>query len=350
MEPITLAAAAIAFYRSKAGKKSARPWVNWRMLMVDIHEQKKDLPEINFLINKGVQHSNNLHSNDDVVAMVSRYPELLEEVVGLMEIFFVLVRNHNQFLAEKTHRINWETFLDKLNIKGEQRARIEEYSSEIVERFEDRSFKLSIFTSSSLLLIVLDFILRWISLGLLKTHRLDSLNEMSMGFDNVIGFFFVLQIFAVPALIIVLGILRNKFVLERLQKLTKEIGLANLKFVAKQSAWDYSLLVLFVLCGLYVSQSLIPGNQTEKLFLSLLASVFYLIYLMVFLRLFSKKIPTIDQINHQLQLNEKSGIAKELDPDENDEEIVNLEVRLRSVNEKMNAYVLEATLFWCFGF
>ena len=83
--------------------------------MVDIHEQKKDLPEINFLINKGVQHSNNLHSNDDVVAMVSRYPELLEEVVGLMEIFFVLVRNHNQFLAEKTHLLNWETFLDKLH-------------------------------------------------------------------------------------------------------------------------------------------------------------------------------------------------------------------------------------------
>lgn len=71
---------------------------------------------------------------------------------------------------------------------------------------------------------------------------------------------------------------------------------------------------------------------------------------MIFLRLFSKKIPSIDQINRQLQLKEKSGIAKELDPDENDEEIVNLEVRLRSVNEKMNAYVLEATLFGALAF
>ena len=71
---------------------------------------------------------------------------------------------------------------------------------------------------------------------------------------------------------------------------------------------------------------------------------------MIFLHLFSKKVPTIDQINHQLQLKEKSGIAKELDPDENDEEIVNLEVQLRSVNEKMNAYVLEATLFSALAF
>ncbi len=34
----------------------------------------------------------------------------------------------------------------------------------------------------------------------------------------------------------------------------------------------------------------------------------------------------------------------------NDEEIVNLEVKLRSVNERMNAYVLEATLFGALAF
>ncbi len=320
------------------------------MLITDIYDQKKDPAEIKFLVNRGVQLSSRLKSVEDAAAFVKRYAKQMKEVVGLMEAFFIILRNHNQFLAEKTHRIHWEQFLEICGIKGGLREEIEHHSGDIVERFEDRSFKLNISTGSSLHLILLDFILRWISLGLLKTHQLDELNELTMGFDNVVGFFFVIQIFVIPAIIIVLGLLRNKHIVERLQKLTREIGLANLKFVAKQSAWDYSLLVLFVMCGLYISQSLIPGKPTEKLVLAMLVSVFYLVYLMIFLRLFSKKIPTIDQINHQLKLNEKSGIAKELDPDENDEEIVNLEVRLRSVNEKMNAYVLEATLFGALAF
>jgi len=350
MDSITIAAAAISFFRHKAGKRTSRPWVNWRLLLNDIFEQHKDNAEINFLINKGLQLSAKLHNQEDLVALVKRFPDKKREIVGLMESFFILIRNHNQFLAEKTHRIHWEQFLDANGISGKERASIEKESAEIAERFEDRSFKLSISTSSTLFLIIFDFILRWVSLGLLKTLRLDSLNELTMGLDSVVGFFFVIQIFVIPAIIVILGIIRNKVIQDRLHKLTREIGLANLKFVSKQSAWDYSLIVIFVLCGLYISQNLIPGTASEKLVLALLSSAIYLVFLMIFLHLFSKKVPTIDQINHQLQLKEKSGIAKELDPDENDEEIVNLEVQLMSVNDKMNAYVLEASLFGALAF
>lgn len=236
MESISIAAAALNFFRARAGKRSSRPWVSWRLLINDIYDQKKDPAEIKFLINRGVQLSSRFKSVEDTAIFVKRYPKQMKEVIGLMEAFFIILRNHNQFLAEKTHRIHWEQFLDLCEVKGTLREEVEQHSADIVERFEDRSFKLNISTGSSLHLILLDFILRWVSLGLLKTHQLDELNEITMGFDNVVGFFFVIQIFVIPAIIIVLGLLRNRYIINRLQSLTKEIGLANLKFVAKQSA------------------------------------------------------------------------------------------------------------------
>lgn len=232
------------------------------MLINDIFEQRKDQAEINFLLNKGVQMSAQISTTEEAAILIRQFPDQMNEVLYLLECFFILVRNHNQFLAEKTHRLNWEILLDTLHISNKLREVIEQRSSETVERFEDKSFRVNITTGSSLMLILLDFTLRWVSLGMLKTHKLEWLNELTFGFDNVIGFFFVLQIFVIPALIIALGIMRNNFISGRLVRLTKEIGLANLKFESKQSTWDYSLLVFFGFCGLYISQSLIPGTAS----------------------------------------------------------------------------------------
>jgi hypothetical protein len=350
MDTISLCAAIITYYRKNASRRSSKPWVSWRNLVLEYYNQKYEHAQINLLINEGVRYASRLHSHEDVRSHLQEHKGELTEALILLDAFFLIVKRHNEFLAEKLHRTNWESLLDKLKFRGQERSRMEERSADLVERFEDNSFYLSITTRVSIWLLVTDYIVRWGVLGLLRMGKLDMPNQNTLGFANIEGFFLVIQIFLIPFLIVLAGVFRNRYVQGKLKALTREIGLWNIRFGVKYSSWEYSLIVFFMLTGIYISYTMVPGSQVECMLLAGITGMFYLGYLMVVLRLFSSRVPSIDRINEELLKNEQSGIAKELDPDENDEEIVNLEVKLRSVNERMNAYVLEATLFGALAF
>jgi len=350
MDKISLSAAIITYYRRNASKRSSKPWVSWRNMIVEVYGQERDPAELNRLINEGVRYSGNIKSMDDVVEHIKDFSGDYEEVLTLLDTFFLIVKGHNEFLAEKLHRTNWENLLDDLKFRGSARAKMEDRAMDIVERFEDHSFHLSISTRASIWLLVTDYVVRWGILALLRTDQLLGANEATFGFANIDGFFLVIQIFLIPFIVVLAGVFRNRYTDRRLKKLTKEIGLWNIRFQVKYTSWEYSLIVFFMLTGIYIAYAMLPGSDIERILLATLSGLMYLLYLMVLLRLFSARVPNIDRINSELLKNEQSGIAKELDADENDEEIVNLEVKLRSVNERMNAYVLEATLFGALAF
>ncbi len=350
MEAISVCSAVITYIRRSSARRSSKPWVNWRAMVSEFYEQFMDRSEINLHINEGVRYAKNIHSVEEMTELIRSKSKEKVEILRMLDSFFILVKRHNEFLAEKLFRTKWEKLLEDLDVTKEERELMESTSLDVVEKFEDKNFHIQVTTGASLWLLLIDFFVRWGLLALYQTDQLYVINNYTLGFENIIGFFFVVQIFFIPFVLILAGIFRNRYVAQKLRKFTQQLGLWNIRFEVKHNAWEYSLIVFFMLTGIYITYSLMPGTELDKIVVATLSGVFYLAYLMVILRLFSKKVPSIDGLNNELKKQETSGIAKELDPDENDEEIVNLEVKLRSVNERMNAYVLEATLFGALAF
>jgi hypothetical protein len=76
----------------------------------------------------------------------------------------------------------------------------------------------------------------------------------------------------------------------------------------------------------------------------------YLSYLIILLNNFSKSFPKYQLIVEQLNQKEHRELNHDLSPEKNDEEIINLGVNLKSENDRMDAYVIEAALFGALAF
>jgi hypothetical protein len=163
-------------------------------------------------------------------------------------------------------------------------------------------------------------------------------------------FFIFSQYVFIPIIILVFAYFRDKKIERNTQKIFSDIGRSDLKITNVHSPWNYLFTFILLIIGVLISLIVFEFTSSDYGVVIPLYTILYGLYFMILLTFFSKKRPSISQIIYQLDKIKLNQVKTNLNHNENDEEIIELDVSLRSANDKMEAYVLEAALFGALAF
>ncbi|MFM7681158.1 MAG: hypothetical protein ACKO7P_00210, partial [Bacteroidota bacterium] len=193
-------------------------------------------------------------------------------------------------------------------------------------------------------IIIFDFLLRLVSLWHYKVYDVDTENE-----DSKLFFIFS-QYIIIPGIVFIYSYFRDKRIEKTTQKIFSELGRNDLKIANVHSPWNYLFTFIILIFGILTSIIVFEFSSDDYGFIIPIYTLLYSVYFIMLLSFFSKKKPSISQIINQLERINLNQVKTNLNHNENDEEIIELDVSLRSANEKMEAYVLEAALFGALAF
>jgi hypothetical protein len=346
MDFITLSSQIISFLKTNSPQKNRASWVKWREFIEKVYEFDIDPNKIKFFINHGKgSFRKSIKSIDDIAPLILNEPKGKQtKVIQLIKLYFTLEENEKEQLNINNQKDVWENLKEDLSISDKDEQNIIEQVTEWLEANEDKSFFTPINIKASLIPINLDFFLRCILLWMYNTGRLELSDSMDSESMFYIGNFMVISL-----TVFLFALIRGRLIKNKTTKLFRELNINKLKLKVQNNAWNYTLVFLYVIIGVFVNISL---NESGDLPLSIatILGVLQGVYLLVILRLFSKRTPKSKEVLEQLELIQSKNLDRGLTHEENDEEIINMEVKLRSINEQMEAFVLEAALFGALAF
>jgi len=345
MNAVQAAARIILYLRAKSKEKSQKSWHGWRGLVLRIYSEEYSNSEIGLIINQCLGRRKTFRSDAEVAAFINRLGDDQERTTALIQLYLDIERSLGDYLALDEN-------LTRLSIIGadvpdavQLRASARLQSQAWLEMDMDKRFSTEIFIPATLKIITLDYLLRWLLLGF---YRLGG-GAKDIWKIDVEAILIVGNALIIPIIVSIIAYFRDQRVQKRTALILQGLNIRNLKLVIKNTAWNYSLLAFYVASGVLIF-SLINLAKGHSHGISAIASVLYFIYLFTLLRNYSTAVPSIAGVKNQLALKKHRDLDVDLGVDENDEEIVNLDVNLRSANERMNSFVLEAALLGALAF
>jgi hypothetical protein len=343
MNSIYIVAQFITYFRKVEKQRSRTTWVQWREIVEEIYREKYFQGKIKTIINSGTADSSKIQSTANFISLLSNLSESEKtETLQLIHLYLELLKKDKDLiLAEKLDSQLKEFYVAPENNDSEIQNTVLKWIS---DKEEDK-FYFKIKLDGTLLLVLLDFFLRWISLWNYKTNSITSseINETP-------GIFLLSQLLIIPVIIFLISYFRDKNIIHKTQEIFKNIGRKDLKIINNHSPWNYLICFLILIIGTLVSVISLNIAEEEYPVLIPIFAIVYGLYLIVILSFFSKKRPSISLIMTQLERINLNQVKNNLNHNENDEEIIELDVSLRSANDKMEAYVLEAALFGALAF
>ncbi len=343
MNSIYIVAQFLSYFRKVEKQRSRTTWVQWREIVEEIYREKYFQGKIKTIINSGTADSSKIQSTANFISLLSNLTESEKtETLQLIHLYLELLKKDKDLiLAEKLDSQLKEFYVAPENNDSEIQNTVLKWIS---DKEEDK-FYFKIKLDGTLLLVLLDFFLRWISLWNYKTNSITSseINETP-------GFFLLSQLLIIPVIIFLISYFRDKNIIHKTQEIFKKIGRKDLKIINNHSPWNYLICFLILIIGTLVSVISLNIAEEEYPVLIPIFAIVYGLYLIVILSFYSKKRPSISLIMTQLERINLNQVKNNLNHNENDEEIIELDVSLRSANDKMEAYVLEAALFGALAF
>ena len=346
MQTLQQAAQLISFLRRESHESARNSWVRWRELTEDIYGFDIDPNQIIFLINTGKVAGKELKSRTDASQCISALKKS-EQVVtaSLVELYIKLEEEHRERISSQLTEI-WSELKASIKLTESEETEVNSQVDKWIEANKEGSFFTPISIPASIVTISTDYFLRWFCLLYYNLGGFDNWAFFEGGADD---WFVTIQIIIIGPVVMLFAVLRDRYIVRRMTDLFKELDVERLKPRVVQNPWNYALLAFYVTSGMFIFLSL-EALQAPTLVV-IITGIFLLIpYYMILLKLFSKSIPRPKLVLDQLELTRSRILKTNLTPDENDEEIVTLGVNLRSVNELMNAFVLEAALFGALAF
>lgn len=352
---IHLSAKIIAVLRKQTSQTNRTAWVKWRSIIQDVNAQNIDISEIKYQINLGVGVCKKFKTIDELKQeLKSVSNEELRQVLIYIALFIELVRQSKETLFYGKYKILFDELKSEfLNTSLDD---FEATTNNWIEKYTEDKFTLKVKVPGTLKIIVLDYCLRWVSLWMYQTGITSGIGDKILGVGDDNGFFFIVQFLIIPIIVMAIAFFRDKYINKRATHLFQELNYNNLKLIIHHSPWNYLVTFLFVISGIFIPfvafglDANADAMQMNINIAKLVLGIVYGSYLMILIKQFSKSIPTIPIIIEQIEGIELKQIKSDLSHDENDDEIVELDVSLRSANEKMEAYVLEAALFGALAF
>ncbi len=350
---IHLSAKIIAILRKQTTQRNRTAWVKWRNILESINEQKIDIGEIKYHINLAVGDAKKFKTvaelkpelktiSEEELHQVFIYIALFIELIKQSKETIIYYKYKTVFDELKTEFLN--TSLDDFDIT----------TNNWIEKYTEDKFTLKVKVAGTLKIILLDYCLRWFSLWMYQTEVTKGIGDEILGVEDDNAFFIIIQVLIIPVIVFGLAFFRDKYINKKATRLFKELNYNNLKLNIHHSPWNYLVTFLFVISGVFIPFIAlgleVNTDANEMSFYKLMMGIIYGTYLLILIKQFSKSIPTIPIIINQIEAIELKQIKNDLTHDENDDEIVELDVSLRSANEKMETYVLEAALFGALAF
>ena len=351
MQVILEASKIISFIRREGNMDDRTEWVVWRETVEKIYHFDLENSQIKFYINTGVGDLKSMTSVGDAAQMLNQMTsEHLFETTSLINLFLEIEKEAKQAIAHKRHK----ALLDKIIASvGESinSKEIDEQVADWTEKQKEDKFSTVIKLPGTLKIVLLDFALRCIHLAICQTGITDDWGEgQSLGLPDGFGFFIVVQVLFIPVIVFAIAFLRDKRIKRKANALFEELHVPLLEIRIAHDPWNYFITFLLLFAGVYVTKVLFEYKLNETWSVALGLGILYLSFLFVLLKHFSKTKPTAAMVLTQVEDIKLKSVKSDLSAEENDEEIVELGVLLKSVNEKMDSYVLEAALFGALAF
>jgi hypothetical protein len=325
----------ISFIRKKEQQKDRTAWTRWRKIVQEIYHDKIFRNRILLAINSGVADLQEIKNYGEVISLIVKTEKNSErnELLRLIFLFLELLKKSNDIIIYNRIKNSIENIIPK----GQ------EFDSEIGVIVEDwlnkageNKFYFKIRLKGTLNIILLDFLLRWIFLWLHKTGTFFSNS------DNNFAFHALSQYIIIPILIISYAYYRDNVIRKKTIQIFKDLERTDLRIVVHQSPWNFLFATFLVITG-----AIISANPDNLFFLDF---IMYLSYILLILIQLSKSFPRIPDFVEQIEGINLYQVKNNLNHLENDEEIIETEVNLRSAINKMEAFVLEAALFGALTF
>lgn len=346
MNSIYFVSQLITFFRKTENQKSRTTWVQWREIVQEIYRENYFQSKIKLIINSGTADSSKLKTIEEYKTALQLFKdEDKKEIIELIQLYQELLKREKEIILSD----RFEIFVQKLTTTVDNQ--ILESIPAIVKKWitnkEEDKFYFKIKLEGSLKIIIIDFLLRCISLWHFKVF-IHSDFESS---DIEPRLFFILsQFIFIPLGVFIFSYFRDKRIEKNTQKIFSEIGRNDLKITNIHSPWNYLFTFILLIFGILISIIVFEFSSQDYGIVVPIYTLLYGVYFMIILSFFSKKKPSISQIINQLDKINLNQVKTNLNHNENDEEIIELDVSLRSANEKMEAYVLEAALFGALAF
>jgi hypothetical protein len=342
MNSIYFVAQFITYFRKTEKQKSRTAWVQWRDIVQEVYREKFNQSKIKLIINSGTADYKKIGSFENVELLINEFNKAEKiEILELIHLFLQLLKDEKEVIYATKLESQFQAFIKEINDENLKiiNSTVEQW---ITNKAEDK-FYYKVKLDGTLTIVFFDFFLRWISLWLHK-------NESDHDLFGSEAFFTISQFIFIPFSVLAIAYFRDKRIEKKTNFIFSQLGRTDLKIINHHSPWNYLISFLVLIIGILVS--IITMEITPEDY-GLVLPIFILLfgsYLLIILSFFSKKKPSIAQIIYQLDKINTNQVKTNLDHHENDEEIVELEVSLRSANDKMEAYVLEAALFGALAF
>jgi hypothetical protein len=346
MNSIYFVAQFITFFRKAESQKSRTTWVQWREIVQEIYREKHFQSKIKLIINSGTADSSKLKTIEEYTGSFQLFKdEDKKEIIELIQLYQELLKREKEIiLADR-----FEIFMQKLTATVDKQIldSIPETVKQWITNKEEDKFYFKIKLEGTLQIIIADFLLRFVSLWYFKVFTNSDFDSAE---TQPRMFFIFSQFIIIPLGIFVYSYFRDKRIEKNTQKIFSEIGRNDLKITNSHSPWNYLFTFILLIFGILISIIVFDFSSQDYGIVIPIFTILYGVYFMILLSFFSKKKPSISQIIYQLDKINLNQVKTNLNHNENDEEIIELDVSLRSANEKMDAYVLEAALFGALAF
>jgi hypothetical protein len=336
----------ITYFRRSENQKSRTTWVQWREIVQEIYREKYFQSKIKLIINSGTADSSKLKTIEEYTTSFQLFKdEDKKEIIELIQLYQELLKREKEIiLADR-----FEVYMQKLTVTVDKQIldSIPETVKQWITNKEEDKFYFKIKLEGTLQIIIADFLLRFVSLWYFKVFTNSDFDSAD---TQPRMLFIISQFILIPLGIFVFSYFRDKRIEKNTQKIFSEIGRNDLKITNSHSPWNYLFTFILLIFGILISIIVFDFSSQDYGIVIPIFTVLYGVYFMILLSFFSKKKPSISQIIYQLDKINLNQVKTNLNHNENDEEIIELDVSLRSANEKMEAYVLEAALFGALAF
>ena len=344
MEAISRSAELITFLRKEAKQSDRTAWVRWREINAYLFKHNHELENT---INRAVARGRRSGSEDIQKCWSALSLEEKQEAQKLIQLYLDLERDTQDIVT--FHRC--ENSLKQLGIEWSLSSKDAAEVNTWLEKFKENRFEQKVNIPGTIRILLVDFLARVLLLYLQKAGVLTDLGYTLLEIHSHEGFFVLCQLLILPTIILTWSILRDKQIIKKAKALFDDLGRTDLVLKVHHSPWNYLFVFLMVLMGSFTPKLAFEwGNDTASQVALMLSIGLYGAYSLLILKHFSKRFPTGQMIARQLEKVDLEVVKPELSAEENDEEIIELGVNLRSSNEKMEAYVLEAALFGALAF
>ncbi|MFY0688970.1 MAG: hypothetical protein JXQ90_17500 [Cyclobacteriaceae bacterium] len=224
-----------------------------------------------------------------------------------------------------------QTKLDQLGVDLEE---VVSLSKSYQKRIESEDNRIAIAIPSSINPLVFDHLARWVTIWLF--------------WGNFEEWFWVINLLLIPIAVLGYAIIRTRKA-SAYNKLLIEVhgGQSFLKPVPSHNAMQYTILAVIVLVNIMATNILVAADEVgsaEMWAILIGMSIYFILYIR------NLSIIKINEGQLVSRLHEVHKYGEHLSHDENDQVIIEVETKLRSIRSRLEAYVLESALFGALSF